>query len=410
MRCEVVQRTKCRVCGGEDFADVISFTQMPFTDEFLKPGREGEEFLSDIRIVWCKGCQTAQNLCDVHVEDYYRDYQYTVSGSGFADRFMNRLAEELCRQFHLGSGDRIIEVGSGDGRQLQCFQKHGLQVLGFEPSDQLTASAAAAQVPTIKTLFSGKGISLIPKEMRPAQAILLTYTFDHLPDPAEFLDLAREVLDPQEGLLVLEVHDFAKIIERREICLFEHEHLVYLTALSMDRLLQRHGFRTVTTNLLSENERRGNSLLVVAAPLNSTRQGTSLHASPLESQLESCKLFPPFAAKVQTGIDKLQAYIRSLRAQGKVVAGYGAGGRGVMTTAMAGLGPDDLLCLCDQNSAFHGLLTPRSHIPVQAPEYLLLHNVDELIVFSYGYIDEIRQFYGDKGLQNLKLTSVLDYL
>jgi len=113
---------------------------------------------------------------------------------------------------------------------------------------------------------------------------------------------------------------------------------------------------------------------------------------------------------VEAGVSRLRGHIRSLRTQGKVVAGYGAGGRGVMTAAMAGLGPDDLLCLCDQNPAFHGLLTPRSHIPVEPPEYIVRRNVDELIIFSYGYIDEIRGFYLANGLQSLKFSSVLEYL
>ena len=65
-------------------------------------------------------------------------------------------------------------------------------------------------------------------------------------------------------------------MERRETCLFEHEHSIYLTSDSFARLLDRAGFELLTTELLPAGERRGNSLLVVAAP-----KGTKHVAEPL---------------------------------------------------------------------------------------------------------------------------------
>jgi hypothetical protein len=78
-----------------------------------------------------------------------------------------------------------------------------------------------------------------------------------------------------------------------------------------------------------------------------------------------------------------------------------------MTLAMAGLGPEDIAYLCDQNTSFHGLYTPATHIPVVAPEHVHQEPVDELVVFSYAYLEEIRSrlspFAG-------KFTSILDLM
>jgi hypothetical protein len=49
-------------------------------------------------------------------------------------------------------------------------------------------------------------------------------------------------------------------------------------------------------------------------------------------------------------------------------------------------------------------------VPVVAPEHLDAERVDDLIVFSYGYIDEIRdQIRGELDTQP-ELVSVLDLL
>ena len=57
---------------------------------------------------------------------------------------------------------------------------------------------------------------------------MLLHTFDHLFDPAPFLDVVREVLDPVRGVLLLEVHDLQDIYVKRETALFGHEHATYL--------------------------------------------------------------------------------------------------------------------------------------------------------------------------------------
>ena len=383
---------------------------MPFTDELLSEQRIGEEFAWNIGIAWCKSCHTAQNLTDIDVVEYYRDYQYTVSGSIFARRFMNTLAERSFCRFGLQEGDIVIEIGSGDGFQLQCFKNLGARVLGFEPSDVLAAAASDSGIPTVQKLFDCEGIEQIPVEFRPAQVVLLTYTFDHLPDPKSFLELTRRILDPYRGLLLIEVHDFTQIVSRREVCLFEHEHTIYLTSVTMGRLLERCGFKLIADDIIPSQERRGNSLLVAAVPETNRAFSSNYTPSPDDLALENMETIRHFERDAQAGIKRLQEHVNEQKSLGRHLAGYGAGGRGVMTLAMAGLTHTDIDFLCDQNQAFHGLYTPITHIPIRPPAALNENPVDELIVFSYGYLDEIRAQYTEFLGRGGRITSILDLL
>ena len=54
-------------------------------------------------------------------------------------------------------------------------------------------------------------------------------------------------------------------------------------------------------------------------------------------------------------------------------------------------------------------MAPGSHVPVVAPEHLAAAPVDHLIVFSYGYMDEIREHVHELGAEP-RLVSVLDLL
>jgi SAM-dependent methyltransferase len=407
MSFSIHRRDTCRICGASDVPFFLDLGQAPFTDDFVTREAAGSEFSGALAVAVCRSCWTAQTRHDVDVSDYYRDYRYSVAASGFAQRFMARLAQETLDRYGFGAGARVIEVGSGDGAQLAHFQQRGARVLGFEPSADLCAVSRAEGVPVAECLFMAETVAEIPQELRPADVVLLTYTFDHLPEPLPFLEAVHSALEPRRGVLVIEVHDLEQIMERRETCLFEHEHSIYLTSDSFARLLDRAGFELLTTELLPAHERRGNSLLVVAAP-----KGTE-HASdpprPLSRDFDRWETYADFREDVECSHAALRDWVRERRAAGESVAGWGAGGRGVMTLAYTGLNDGDVDYLVDRNPHAHGHVAPGSHVPVVAPEHLAENPVDHLVVFSYGYMDEIREHARELGCDE-ELVSVLDLL
>jgi SAM-dependent methyltransferase len=400
--------SQCRACGSPNPRAFLSLPPLPLTDAFLRTDGPREEFLHPIDIYLCDACGQAQTQHDVDAGAYYEDYQYSSAASGFASRFMNRLAQATFRRFGLQPGSRVIEVGSGDGAQLRAFQALGAKVLGFEPSAILCRASTAQGVPVINDLYLPGSEKRIPADMQPADIVLLTYTFDHLPDPVGFAESIKPILDPKRGVLIVEVHDFEKIFERREFCLFEHEHSIYCTASTLCSLLARAGFEPVDLSLLPEAERRANSLLVAAASKGSIWPSLAVPAwqDTREGKFENCRTF---GQSVLNSIEKLKAYYAARRAEGARLAGYGAGGRGVMTLA-ASATDQDFLFVCDQNQAFHGMLTPGAHIPVAPPARINRAEVDEVIVFSFGYIDEIREQYANFLAQGGRITSLKDLL
>jgi hypothetical protein len=147
--------------------------------------------------------------------------------------------------------------------------------------------------------------------------------------------------------------------------------------------------------------------LVVAAP-----KGTE-HAAdeprPLGRDFDRWETYADFGEDVERGHAALRDWVRGRRAAGETVAGWGAGGRGVMTLAYTGLTSDDVDYLVDSNPHAHGHVAPGSHVPVVAPEHLAAAPVDHLIVFSYGYFDEIAEQAQALGSE-ARLVSVLDLL
>ena len=380
------------------------------TDEFVTAEELGTEYTADLNIYFCDACRMVQTLHTMEPGKYYREYGYTVSASPLAQRFMRRLAEETFRRFGFQGSDRVLEIGSGDGFQLACFKERGARVLGFEPSGDLCRRARENGVKSVQRLFTTAETDQIPDELRPAQVVLLSYTFDHLPDPQAVLEAIKTILDPQRGVLVIEIHDLEKVLERCETCLFEHEHTIYLHSGSLRRLLESAGYTFLTTRLLPDDERRANSLLVAVAPAGSEHTPDASNHRSDSPHLDTWDCYAEFAGRVEESHKRLRQYVQGQIERGRQIAGYGAGGRGVMTLAMAGLDAASIVYLCDANPAIHGLYTPATHVPVVSPERLLEDSVDEVIVFSYGYLAEIRDQWRAFEARGGQFTSLLDVL
>jgi hypothetical protein len=79
-----------------------------------------------------------------------------------------------------------------------------------------------------------------------------------------------------------------------------------------------------------------------------------------------------------------------------------------MTLAFAGLDAGDLVCVADQDEQFHGLVLPKSHVPVVPPSALNAAAPDDIIVFSYGYLAEIRETLAEATAQGSRIWSLLE--
>ncbi len=409
MSTAITRRNSCRICGSSELRRFIHFEDVPFFDEVIPSTGVGSAFLAPMDVYWCSSCMIAQSLHDVDIEDYYKGYAYVASSSEFARRYMKSLADYSFAHLSLSAGDRVIDIGSADGYLLRCFKDLGADVLGFEPAGNLAELSLAEGTPVRNELFIEETIGTLPLEFQRVQAVVLLHTFDHLVDPGAILIDISRILDPERGVLLLEIHDLDQILDKRETALFGHEHTIYLNKRSLAGLLARYGFDTIAIDFMPPEGSRGSSM-TIAASLRG-----SIH-SPSESALARGQTPDewPALSRLQEDVDaafaRLRDHIRSPGDRRGRVAGYGGWGRGVTTMAMARLTPDDLVYVCDRNTSLHGCYTPGTNIPIVSPSELDAAEVGEVIVFNYAYIDEIRTQLAGYIAAGGRVTSVLNLL
>jgi SAM-dependent methyltransferase len=373
------QITHCRICKSNNLEKVLVLGQMPFTDEFIPQNKIGDEFLGDIEIAICKTCGSTQNINNTDMSKYYFEYTYSVQTSNFAISFMQTLARRIKNNYFKNKQKpKILEIGSGTGEQLLEFKKLGFDVLGIEPSEKLSKYAQSIGVNTLTTFFNKKTKKIVESGFDNVDAIVTSYTFDHIPQIDEAVKNIYNILNT-DGILIIEVHDLDLICSRNEFCLFEHEHYTYLNKATITHFLNKNQFEVLTFDLLSVKEKRGNSLLVVA------RKGTTIKVNEINLEVEILKLID-LGKGIKLAINRIDNWLYENRNQ--KIAAYGAGGRGIMTIA-ALKHPELINYIVDKKPKAANIFSPKSHLPVHKIDELALNKVDKILVFSYGYYDEI---------------------
>jgi hypothetical protein len=142
----------------------------------------------------------------------------------------------------------------------------------------------------------------------------------------------------------------------------------------------------LTFDLLSNREKRGNSLLVVA------KKSQNIKLKFLDVQYEINKI-SNLDNEITEAIGQIDNWL--LKNKDKRIAAYGAGGRGIMTIA-ALKHPEYFTFIVDKNPKATNLFSPKTHLPIYNIDKLSHQLVDKILVFSYGYYEEIVNEIGNK--------------
>ncbi len=156
---------------------------------------------------------------------------------------------ELRRAFLLdqvSTGDRVLDLGSGDGTLAAELERAGTNVVGVEISEAALSRARSAHPDLDFRLAPMDGP--LPLEDGTFQMVWASEVIEHVADTARWLSEVRRVLSPRGKLLLTTPNHprallLARGLERFSDPLGDHLHLY--TRLSLHGLLHEFGFDPV---------------------------------------------------------------------------------------------------------------------------------------------------------------------
>lgn len=348
----------CRLCGEDQLEEVLVIENAPRNISHLLTN---DELCSDtsttLHVYQCRACDHVQLLEELE-DSFYSNYLMIVSHSPQMRAYQRQQAYDFVSQFKLAR-KKVIEVGCGDGNYLGYLAEADADVIGVEPSQQFRELAEQRGFKVLKG-YVGRGHQL---EGIPFDGFVTRQVLEHVPTPNDFLQGIRSAL-ASDGVGLVEVPSLEQSIERWRFYDFFPDHLNYFSARTLRLILEKNGF-----DVIGISQRMGGEYLVALV-----RNRAPLALEPVQRSIGILRR--NFHQLVNTSL-----------AQGKRVAVWGAGGKGI--AALASIQDKNIAYVIDSDPFKQGHFTPVSHLPVVAPKTLQTDLVDAIILTALAYRNEI---------------------
>lgn len=314
----------------------------------------------------------------------FRDYLYVSGTSDTIPAHFAAYARDVAERF-VPQGGLVVEIGSNDGTLLRAFDRSTVRVLGIEPARNIARMANDAGLPTIAEFFDEAIAAQIASEHGKAAAIIGNNVVAHIDDLHGLLRGVKTLLE-KGGVFVAEFPYLVDLLDRRAYDTIYHEHLSYFSIASVVRLSGAFGMRVIDARRVSVH---GGSIRVFIST-EGTASATVTELLDLERSMRLAEGEPlaPFVAHVRKQRDELRAMLVDIRRHHEV-AGYGAPAKGNTLLNYCGIDSSLLAFIVDRSPLKQGLLTPGTHVPVEAPERLVASDIKHTLLLAWNFADEI---------------------
>jgi 2-polyprenyl-3-methyl-5-hydroxy-6-metoxy-1,4-benzoquinol methylase len=364
---------------------VVDLGHQPWCNNFLRKEEVGKEPFYPLRVLYCHRCHTSQLDFTVKKEIMFGDHTYLSGVTKSLSEHFRTIADEVDKTFFSKTKTKaVLDIGSNDGTQLKHYQAMGWEVLGVESSKTTARIANDAGVPTLNAFFNLETLRGVGKKFDVVNA---SGVFFHLEELHSVCDAIREGLKP-DGVFVVQFLYMKSIMENLAFDQIYHEHLLYYTLETVEKLLRRHGLSMFDAYLAPIH---GGSIIGFVTHAGKRPPSSRLAAMRKDEEEAGCnaiEAYRDFAERIKRMKEENVSYLTGKRKAGKRIFGFGAPVKGNTMLNYFGVGPDVIECLVEKNELRRGLYSPGMHIPL-AIESELKELPDIYYVLAWNFKKEI---------------------
>jgi len=363
----------------------------------------------------CEKCFLVQLEQYVSAEHIFTEYAYFSSFSESWLRHSSNYVDMISGRLGLGSQSLAVELASNDGYLLQYFVDKGIPVLGVEPAVNVAKVAEQKGVSTLVKFFGCQTALEMVANGQMADLVVGNNVLAQVPDINDFVGGIRVVLKPG-GIATLEFPHLVRLMQENQYDTIYHEHFSYFSLITVEKIFAAHGLVLFDVD---EIPTHGGSIRIYLRHVEDISKPiapavVALRERELKAGLDRMNTYTNFAEQVIESKRALLELLIGLRRERKVVAGYGAPGKGNTLLNYCGIRTDFLEFTVDRNPYKHGRFLPGTHIPIHPVERIPERKPDYILILPWNLKDEIvRQLayareWGAKFIVPVPVARILD--
>ncbi len=390
---EIKAIERCRSCLSKNLIPIISLGEQYIAD-FVDTPKNSPKI--PLELVLCDiesgGCGLLQLKHTTPPELLYKQYWYMSGVNQTMREALADVTHKAERLVRLSTGNIVLDIGCNDGTLLRSYTTKNIKLVGFEPAGNLVPLAEKDTTKIINDFFSYEEFK---KNFGDEKAKIITSIamFYDLDDPNKFVSDISNCLD-KDGLWIIQMNYLCSMLEQNAFDNICHEHLEHYSLLSLNNLLNKHGFEIFDLEL---NNLNGGSFRVYIKHQGSKSikplEGAGERLRKIEEYesnfgLHNKEVYEKFAQRISDTASKIHNFIKTETAKGKKVYVYGASTRGNTLLQFCNLDNKLIKAAAERNPVKWGKKTNGTLIPIISEEQARSEKPDYMLVLPWHFLKE----------------------
>lgn len=396
----VYHRNNCRLCGSENVSLEVKLKPIPLAEAYCDSAKKGREIPRyPVDLYFCHNCGHVQQLDVVDSDSLWSKYTYFSGAAAGIKEHFAQIAKSVIADYAVQSGSFIVDIGSNDGSLLMPFKEAGMSVLGVDPADAPAARALENGIPTIVEPMTLPLAKKIVTERGKAKVVLMFNAFAHMDNLGEIADCVETLLD-KDGVFIFECQYLDDILEKRLVATIFHEHMSHHSLTALAPFFKKHGMEIIDVRRAPIQH---GSIVGTAQHLNGPWSVKPVVGEMLamehEKGQDSPEALRAFAADMEDMRARVSDWVKRVKADGSVIAGYGAARSGPTLISQLGL-ENALDYVMDDHPQKIGKFTSGDGLPVLPTATLYEKMPPFTVILAWVHADKIireHQKYLDQG-------------
>ncbi len=325
-------------------------------------------------------------------------YWYRSGINATMKRELGDIVKEVTSRIKTKEGDIWLDIACNDGTLLSQVPSEFTK-LGIDPCDDSYFNESSKYGKVVQDYFSYDAYQRTGYGDKKAKVITTIAMFYDLLDPHPFISDITKVLD-DNGIWVVQMSYTPLMLKQLAFDNICHEHVYYYSLNSIKKLFAQHGLKIVDCSL---NDVNGGSFRIYVQ--KDIAEVASFGTSPLRDvcnfrvqsildyennyfDISKPEVWEEFMANIESLKKQTVDFIKQVKAEGKVVCGYGASTKG--NTLLQWFGLDNTLidAIAERSPYKFGLKTIGTDIPILSEEEVRAMKPDYMLVLPWHFISE----------------------
>lgn len=391
MSANAIKVTKCRICEGEKFTEVIDLEDQYVVDFVANP--DSDVFKAPLRLVRCAKCNLVQLDHTVNADRLYRNFWYRSGINEQMRAALENVVTCASNLVTLTSKDSVLDIGSNDGELLGWYTDK-VKTVGVDPCEALVDMSMEHH--KVDVGLKGYFSKPLVEAHGPYKIITAVAMFYDIGDPVKFLKECKDVLH-EDGILVIQMNYLPAMLKNVAVDNIGHEHLTYY---SLQSLMVATNLADLDVVGADQNDVNGGSFRVY---LMHKGKGLVSHEKQMATymrfltmlheeqklELDKDEIYVEFNQNAATQLSALERYLVQESDAGAKIFLYGASTRGTVLMQLLNLPDGVIRGVAERDSNKYNLHMVGGVWPTIYPEPYVRMTATHLLVLPYHFKETI---------------------